>query len=520
MMATLGKRIAIRCKRASSYGWCTCFGGNMKFWTWVALTCALMVCGAPVAEARSDKPNIVLILADDLGYGDIGAFGATDIATPHIDGLAERGIRFTDFYAAHNVCSPSRASLLTGRHSKRMGISHVFQAGSPDGMPLEEITIAEMLKDVGYVTGLVGKWHLGSQDRYMPWNQGFDHFQGVPYSNDMGNFFWYEEQEILYEPIDQAYLTQRYTEKAVDFIGANKDAPFFLYIAHSMPHVPIYASPDFLGTSDRGLYGDVIQELDWSVGEVVSALEDAGVLENTLVLFTSDNGPWLSMGSHGGDAGGLRDGKGTTFDGGHKVPTVAYLGGGVSGVTVREPISMLDVLPTVAALTGGNVPNDRAIDGRDISALFTGEEAGEPVPYFYYEAWNRQIDGVRLGDWKLKRERSFWVPDLIMSTILRLGEFSHEEMLFNLKTDPGELNNVIDEHPEIAENLRGLAAQGDMIDAEYRMLVMTGTGADRAGYERLLISVAVVGFVILALIIAALYGLWRGGKSLMRRVLS
>lgn len=490
----------------------------MNFRNWVALLCTLGALLAFPAQARTEKPNIVIILADDLGYGDIGAFGATDIATPHIDGLAERGIRFTDFYAAHNVCSPSRASLLTGRHSKRMGISHVFQDSSPDGMPLEEVTIAEMLRDEGYATGLVGKWHLGSQDRYMPWNQGFDSFQGVPYSNDMGNFFWYDEQEIVYAQIDQAYLTQRYTEKAINFIGANKEEPFFLYLAHSMPHVPIYASPDFLGTSERGLYGDVVQELDWSVGQVVKALEDAGVLENTLVLFTSDNGPWLPMGSHGGETGGLRDGKGTTFDGGHKVPTVAYLGGGVSGVTVAAPVSMLDLLPTIANLAGATVPGDRVIDGRDVTGVFTGEDAGDPIPYFYYEAFNSQIDAVRLGEWKLKRERSFWVPDLIMSTILRWGEFSHDEFLFNLESDPGETENVIDDNPDIAEKLRVVLAEGDQIGSDGRMLVMIGTGADRAGYERLLISAGVVGLVLIGVLLVILFGLWRAGKGLLRRV--
>ncbi len=492
----------------------------MNFRNWAALcgfVCAWGTLVALPASAREGKPNIVIILADDLGYGDIGAFGASDIATPHIDSLAMRGIRFTDFYAGHNVCSPSRAALLTGRHSKRMGISHVFQADSPDGMPLEETTIAEMLKEEGYATGLVGKWHLGSQDRYMPWNQGFDSFQGVPYSNDMGNFFWYDEQDVIYEPIDQAYLTQRYTQKAVDFIGANKEDPFFLYVAHSMPHVPIYASPDFLGSSERGLYGDVVQELDWSVGEVVAALEDAGILENTLILFTSDNGPWLPMGSHGGATGGLRDGKGTTFDGGHKVPTVAYLGGGVSGVTVTEPISMLDLLPTIAALSGAAVPDDRPIDGRDVSGVFTGDGGGAPIPYFYYEAFNSQIDAVRLGKWKLKREKSFWIPDLIISTILRWGEFNHGEFLFNLESDPGEANNLIDENPQVAERLHALMVEADAIGAEYRMRVMTGTGADRAGYERLLISLAVVGFVLLALVLGLLYGLWRGAKATVSR---
>jgi len=248
-----------------------------------------------VVTAEALRPNIVFVFADDLGYGDIGAFGATDIKTPNIDQLAKDGLKFTDFYSAASLCTPSRASLLTGRHSVRMGISLVFMDDSIDGMPLEEITIAEALKKAGYATGMVGKWHLGHLDRYMPWNQGFDEFYGVPYSNDMGNFFWYENQQIDYQPIDQHYLTKRYTDKAVDFIDRHQSQPFFLYLAHSMPHVPLYASPEFEGSSERGLYGDVVQELDWSLGKVVAALRERGLLENTLVVFSSDNGPWLMI---------------------------------------------------------------------------------------------------------------------------------------------------------------------------------------------------------------------------------
>lgn len=471
-----------------------------------ASLCGLLLhlLAAGPAQALTERPNIVIILADDLGYGDIGVFGATDIKTPHIDGLAARGFTFTDFYAGHSVCSPARAALLTGRHSQRMGISHVFQMDSPDGMPLEEITIAEMLKAEGYATAMVGKWHLGSNDRYMPWNQGFDSFHGVPFSNDMGNFHWYNNQDIVYEPIDQAYLTQRYTKKATDFIAAHRAEPFFLYVAHSMPHVPIYASPDFLGTSERGLYGDVVQELDWSVGQIVAALEAAGVLDNTFIVFTSDNGPWLSMGDHGGSAGGLRDGKGTSFDGGQRVPTVVYAGGAGAGAKITEAVSTLDLLPTIAQLTGASVPSDRAMDGRDISGIFEGEGAGS-VPYFYFEAWNRRVDAVRLGDWKLKREASFIVPDIIMSWILQLGEFSHGELLFNLAEDPGERNNLIDENPEKAEELRTLLLQADKIVPETRERIMIGTGADRAGYGRLVALAALVVFSVLALTGFALF---------------
>ncbi|MEQ9518839.1 MAG: sulfatase-like hydrolase/transferase, partial [Parvibaculum sp.] len=277
-----------------------------------------------------------------------------------------------------------------------------------------------------------------------------------------------------------------------------KEAPFFLYVAHSMPHVPIYASPDFLGTSDRGLYGDVVQELDWSVGQVVASLEAAGVMDNTLILFTSDNGPWLAMGNHGGSAGGLRDGKGTSFDGGMRVPTVAYAGGGVAGAKITAPVSTLDLLPTIARLTGSPLPADRALDGHDVSALFRGDGA-DAIPYFYFEAWNRRVDGVRLGDWKLKRASNFFVPDIIMSWALRLGEFSHGELLFNLAEDPGETDNLIDDHPEKAEELRALLAEGDKIVPETRERMMLGSGADRAGYGRLISMAGVVALVIIGL---------------------
>lgn len=475
---------------------------------------------APQKVFAERPPNIVIILADDLGYGDIGAFGADDIATPNIDALAARGLLFTDFYAGHNVCSPSRAALLTGRHSHRMGISHVFQDDSPDGMPLEEVTIAEMLQGAGYATVMVGKWHLGSQDRYMPWNQGFDEFHGVPFSNDMANFFWYDDQVQTYEPIDQAYLTQRYTQEATRYIAAHANDPFFLYVAHNMPHVPIYASPDFLGQSGRGLYGDVVQELDWSVGEIVAALETAGVLEDTLVIFTSDNGPWLAMGDHGGDAGALRDGKGTTFEGGHRVPMVASFGGRVSGATVREPVSMLDLLPTISTLTGAALPQERVLDGRDVAGIFTGGANGQEVPYYYYSAWNTRIDAVRLGDWKLKRRLDFWVPDLIMSSILQFGEFSHDELLFNLRDDPSETNNVIDDHPEMADRLREVLEVGDRINPEYRMRIMTAESADRRGYGRLLTAMAVLAFAGVLLLALFVYGAWRGGRTLVRKLLS
>jgi arylsulfatase A len=295
----------------------------IAFCIFLPALCAVAEPAAIKTATVADRaPNIIVILADDLGYGDIGSFGAEGIQTPHIDKLAADGLKLTQFYAAAPVCTPSRAGLLTGRLAARMGIKHVFMYDAPDGMPQSEITIPEQLKQAGYHTGMVGKWHLGHVERYMPLNQGFDEFYGVPYSNDMANFFFYENWEMIPEPIDQRYLTRRYTEKAVDYIERHADQPFFLYLAHSMPHVPIYVSPEFEGSSELGLYGDVVQELDWSTGQVVEKLKELGLLENTLVIFTSDNGPWLVMGDEGGSAGPLRDGKGSAFEGGQRVPTV------------------------------------------------------------------------------------------------------------------------------------------------------------------------------------------------------
>ena len=271
----------------------------------------------------TDLPNIVYIFTDDLGYGDLSTFGAQDISTPNIDRLADEGIKFTDFYSASSVCSPSRAGLLTGRIPQRMGINSVFFPESFTGMPSQEITIAEMLKERHYKTGIVGKWHLGHRVEFLPLQQGFDTYFGIPYSNDMESVVYMRDNEVETFEVDQRYTTKTYTEESMKFIEENKDTPFFLYLSHNMPHVPIYASDDFIGTSKRGLYGDVIQEIDWSVGQILKKLEELDLLEDTLVIFSSDNGPWLVMQDHGGSAGILREGKQFTFDGGMRVPTLA-----------------------------------------------------------------------------------------------------------------------------------------------------------------------------------------------------
>ena len=459
-------------------------------------------------NSSAHRPNIVFIFADDLGYGDIGAFGAKDIKTPHIDKLADDGIKFTDFYSASNVCSTSRASLLTGRYSVRMGISAVFTASSPDGMPQSEVTIAEALKPQGYATGMVGKWHLGHNDRFMPWNQGFDEFYGVPYSNDMGSFYWYENQDILYEDIDQQYLTKRYTDKAIDFINRHQSQPFFLYLAHSMPHVPLYASPNFQGKSERGLYGDVVQELDWSVGEIVRTLKAKGLWENTLLVFSSDNGPWLMMADHGGSPGILHNGKMTTFDGGHRVPTIAHWPNGIKSREVQQVASMLDWFPTFVELAGAPVLEDREIDGTSLGPLLAGEDSDIEAEYAYFDKSNKKVDAVRHGKWKLKRARSSMTPAFI-ENIAQFGEYSHPLMLIDLVADPGETNNLAQQHPVKVEALQQLFAKYDEMEPDQRWLVMGGTSSDHKGYGHMYTVLSVLAITALVFIVGLIYGSYR-----------
>lgn len=456
------------------------------------------------------KPNIVFIFADDLGYGDISSFGATDINTPNIDQIGQQGIKFTNFYSAANICTPSRASLLTGRHSVRMGISSVFAEDSPNGMPLSEITIAEALKPQGYKTGMVGKWHLGHQDRFMPWNQGFDEFYGVPYSNDMSSFFWYENQEITYTEIDQQYLTKRYTDKAIDFIDRNQEQPFFLYLAHNMPHVPLYASPDFQGSSERGLYGDVVQELDWSVGEIIKTLKAKGLWENTLLVFTSDNGPWLMMSDDGGSAGELRNGKMTTFDGGHRVPTVAHWPKGIEPRQYDGVLSMLDWFPTFVELSGGKLPNDREIDGNSITGLLAGESVKEEGVYVYFDRTNKQVQAVRKGKWKLKLAHGLGFNLYTGNGIIaNMTVYSHPLLLVDITKDSYEENNLADQYPEKVAELKAIIAEHQTISPEQRWLLMSGTASDKKGYGPFYSTLAMFAFINLLILIGILFGTYK-----------
>jgi arylsulfatase A-like enzyme len=471
----------------------------------------------PAKAEPAEAPNIIVILADDLGYADLSSFGAQGIATPHIDQLAENGLKLTQFYSAAPVCTPSRAGLLTGRYAARMGIQHVFLYDAPDGMPQWEITIAEQLKQAGYRTGMVGKWHLGHQDRYMPWNQGFEEFYGVPFSNDMANFFFYENQAIIHEPIDQRYLTQRYTRKATDYIERHADQPFFLYLAHSMPHVPLYVSPEFEGKSELGLYGDVVQELDWSTGQIVEKLRDLGILDNTLIIFTSDNGPWLAMGDHAGSAGLLRDGKGSTFEGGQRVPTVVHWPNKIAPGRVDNSLtSFFDLMPTFSAIAGVPLPEDRVIDGEDISAILTGASKERSNRFYYQSSMSTNIVAYRDGDWKLKLARTGYPR--FLEPILKLERYSHDLMLFNLLEDPFERNNIVDQHSDRALDMTQAITelQGNIDADKKRDLYMRSTSADRKGYGALIVKASLLAVVGLLIILAVLYGFIKLLKNVYR----
>ncbi len=399
----------------------------------------LFLAALSCTSEKQRPPNIIHIFADDLGYGDLSCFGAKDIHTPNIDRIANEGIKFTEFYSAANVCSPSRAGLLTGRLPQRMGINGVFFPESFSGLPTHEITIAEKLKEANYSTGIVGKWHLGHQYKYLPLQRGFDSYFGIPYSNDMESVVYMDGNEVVEFEVDQHYTTKTYTEKAVDFIDLHKDKPFFLYLAHNMPHVPIYASENFEGTSKRGLYGDVIQEIDWSVGKVLDKLENEGLLENTLIVFSSDNGPWLVMEDHGGSAGNLREGKQFSFEGGMRVPTVAMWKGQINAGSVYENLaSQMDWFPTILTLAGLEKDNSVPLDGRDLTDVLLNDGKREDDSYLYFDG--SQLQCFRKGDWKVKLpyegfEGAPW----------KKAVAEHDTLLFNLKSDPGETNNLFKE---------------------------------------------------------------------------
>lgn len=396
----------------------------------------LMSCQALPETDSHNPPNFIIIFCDDLGYGDLGVYGNELIHTQHLDKMAQEGIRFTDFYSAYPVCSPSRAGLLTGRHPMRMGIQQVFFPESWTGMASEEITLAEALKEKGYATGMVGKWHLGHLEKYLPLQQGFDSYFGIPYSNDMKSVVYLRGNEVIDFRVDQQYITQRYTEESLKFLEANHDKSFFLYLAHSMPHVPLYASKAFKGKSKAGLYGDVIEEIDWSTGQILDKLDELGISEETIVVFTSDNGPWLAFGPEGGSAGPLREGKQFTFEGGMRVPGIIRWKGRIPAGTVStDLVSTLDLFPTLLGIAGGELPSDRAIDGIDIQEhLLTNKSLGDRELAFYMGGEYR---AYRSGNWKVKlpfkgAKANDW----------QVGVAPHDTLLFDLSKDIGEQQDL------------------------------------------------------------------------------
>lgn len=415
-----------------------------------------------MSQAQPETPNFVVIFVDDLGYGDLSCFGHPTIMTPNLDQMADEGMRFTQFYVGASICTPSRAAILTGRLPVRSGMSgsdnsgNVLYPRSTGGLPQSELTIAEALKSKDYATGIVGKWHVGHLPEFLPLNNGFDYYFGLPYSNDMvpskkayrgaPELPLYENEKVIESDPDQWLLTKRYTDKAIQFIKKNKNKPFFLYYTNNFPHTPLHASDDFKGTSKRGLYGDVVAELDWSVGEILNTLKELQIDKNTFVFFTSDNGPWLRQQQDGGSAGLLFEGKASAYEGGFRVPAIAWWPGMIKpGQTNTAIATSMDLYPTLLNLAGVPLPDDRMLDGNDILPLLTGQKkAVSDVVYYYYRD---KLYAVRKGPWKahfITRKSYSPEPPVV-----------HEvPVLFNLDVDPSEKYDVSAGHPEMIEEMR------------------------------------------------------------------
>ena len=461
-----------------------------------SITLNFSACSNTKNKANS-LPNVIIIFADDMGYGDPGCYGGIN-PTPNIDQMASEGMRFTDFYVAQAVCGASRTALLTGCYPNRLGIYGAPGPRTITGINAGEMTIAELLKQKDYATAIYGKWHLGHEKPFLPVHHGFDDYYGIPYSNDMwprhpdyallpkavAERKWgfpplplIEDDSIAVPDVtkeDQAHFTRTFTRRAVEFIKQNQEKPFFVYLAHPMPHVPIFASEEYQGKSGKGLYADVIMEIDWSVGRINEVLDSLGLEKNTLLIFTSDNGPWLNYGNHAGSAGPLREGKGTTWDGGVREPCVMKWPGHIPANSIcSQPAMTIDILPTLAHLTGTQLP-DHTIDGMNIWPLISGEKGAISPHEAYYFYWLHDLEAVRSGDWKMHFPHRYRTMNGEergkdgMPGNYRSDSTSYA--LYNLRDDIGETNNLAEKYPEKLEELRKLGEQ---------MMLELGQGSEK-----------------------------------------
>jgi arylsulfatase A len=426
----------------------------------VALFALLTASGLDLAHAQDatpqrQVPNFILIFADDLGYGDLGCYGNPVIRTPALDRMAREGVRFTQFYSASPACTASRYGLLTGRAPARSGFSWVLYPKSKRGLHQDEFTLAELFQGAGYRTAIVGKWHLGVGPRFWPAQHGFDEYFGLPYSNDMRPPKWpslplLENGKVVEMDPDQSQLTERYTQRALRFVRENQERPFFLYLAHAMPHLPLYASEAFRGRSSRGHYGDVIEELDASCGRILAELRKLELERKTYVIFISDNGPWIIKGERGGARGPLRDGKGSTWEGGVRIPAICWGPGLVqSGVTERAVASTLDLLPSLAQLAGLRLPEGLRIDGEDRSSLLAGKGSQKERGPLFFHGPRHRLHALRVGPWKLHLHRS---------SQTRKRYFEEESpLLFHLERDPAERYPLQVAEPEVVQRLSAIA---------------------------------------------------------------
>ncbi|MFV1964307.1 MAG: sulfatase [Pirellulaceae bacterium] len=462
----------------------------------LAFMAPLVLAAAQTSVSAERPPNFVIIFIDDMGYADIGPFGAEGYQTPNLDRMANEGRVFTDFYVTQAVCSASRAGLMTGCYNVRVGILGALSHRANHGIHADEMTLAEVVKQKDYATACFGKWHLGHHPKFLPTNHGFDEYYGLPYSNDMWPFHptaggrfpdlpLIQDTQVIDSQVtgkDQEQLTTAYTEHAVKFIQKNKDRPFLVYLPHSMVHVPLYVSDKFRGKSKRGLFGDVVMELDWSVGQILDTLEELQLDQDTLVIFTADNGPWLSYGDHAGSALPLREGKGTMFDGGCREPTVMWWPGKIpAGSVCHEPAMTIDVLPTIAKLAGAKLP-DHTIDGLDIWPLIAGKPGAKSPHEAYFSYYGKQLQAVRMGKWKLH------FPHKYRTLAGKQGgtggtpvPYEMAEIglaLFDLENDVSETTNVADEHPDIVARIQQL---GEAMRAELGDVGKRGTGAREPG---------------------------------------